>query len=197
MTCIIGLKDKKNKCVWMGADSLGSNGYSKNVQAQTKCFKYKEREDTVIGSTSTFRQIDLLKYDITLFPEIDKYKNVEINHEYMVTKFIPNLHNLFSKGFIEENKNGVVSGGNFIIGIKEELYEIQDDYSVLDNKDGYAAVGCGEDYAYASLFTTEGTEMEIKDRIIKALESAEKFSCGVQRPFTIINTMNNEVITVE
>jgi hypothetical protein len=197
MTCIVGLKDKKNKCVWMGADSLGSNSYTKNVQSQPKCFKYKEREDTVIGSTSTFRQIDLLKYNTTLFPKIDKYKNVEVNHEYMVTKFIPNLHSLFSTGFIEKNTNGIVSGGNFVIGVKEELYEIQEDYSVLDNKDGYAAVGCGKDHAYASLFTTEGTDMEPKDRVLKALESAEKFCCGVQRPFTIINTINNKMITVE
>ena len=28
MTCIVGFVDKKNDCVWMGADSLGSNGYT-------------------------------------------------------------------------------------------------------------------------------------------------------------------------
>lgn len=197
MTCIVGLKDKKNKCVWMGSDSLGSNSYTKVVQAQPKCFRYKEREDTVMGSTSTFRHIDLLKYDTTLFSELDKFKNVEINHEYMVTKFVPKLHNLFKDGLIEPTKNGVVEGANFIIGVKDRLYELQGDYSVMDNKDGYAAVGCGENHAYASLFTTEDMDMEAKDRIIKALESAEKFCCGVQRPFTIINTMNDEVVTVE
>ena len=197
MTCIVGVKDKKNNCVWMGADSLGSNGYTKSIQAQSKCFKYKERDDVVIGGTTTFRHLDLLKYNTSLFPEIDKYKNTEINHEYIVTTFIPNVHKLFESGFVEETKNGVKEGGNFLIGIKDQLFEVQSDYSVLDYKDGYASVGCGEEFANASLFTTEGTDMEIKDRIIKALEAAEKFSCGVQRPFTIINTMNNEVITVE
>jgi hypothetical protein len=197
MTCIVGVIDKKNKCVWMGSDSLCSNEYSKSVQSQTKCFKSKEREDTVLGGTTTFRHLDLLRYSTSLFPEVDKYRDIEINHEYIVTKFIPNVHKLFEEGFIEETKDGAKEGGNFLIGIKNQLYEIQDDYSVLEYKDGFSSVGCGEGYAKASLFTTEGTNMEIKDRIIKALESAEKFSIGVQRPFIIINTMNNEVITVE
>lgn len=36
MTCIVGFVDKENDCVWMGADSLGSNGYTKSVNTQHK-----------------------------------------------------------------------------------------------------------------------------------------------------------------
>lgn len=31
MTCIVGFVDKINNGVWIGGDSLGSNGYSKSV----------------------------------------------------------------------------------------------------------------------------------------------------------------------
>ncbi|MSA02249.1 hypothetical protein GKG47_09380 [Lactonifactor sp. BIOML-A3] len=74
MTCIIGYLDKKNKCTWIGCDSLGSNGYTKAVESQPKIFRNKVFENVIMGSTSTFRHIDLLKYSKELFDEIDKYK---------------------------------------------------------------------------------------------------------------------------
>lgn len=197
MTCIIGMLDKENDCVWMGADSLGSNGYSKSVERHPKVFRYKERDDTIMGSTSTFRQIDLLKYDTTLFDKCDKYENKEVDHEYMVTKFIPKLQKLFEDGGIEETKNGIKSAGNFLIGIKNQLFEVQSDYSVLSSIDGYSSVGCGEDFAVGSLYTTEKTELSCSERIIKALESAEHHSPGVQRPFIILNTKDDKVITID
>ena len=71
MTCIIGFVDKKNDCVWMGADSLGSNGYTKSVNTQPKVFHHDIFKNVVMGSTTTFRHIDLLKYSENLFPEVD------------------------------------------------------------------------------------------------------------------------------
>lgn len=95
MTCIIGFVDKKNDCVWMGADSLGSNGYTKSVNTQPKVFHHDVFKNVVMGSTTTFRHIDLLKYSENLFPEVDFYKDKEIDHRYIVKTFIPNLIALF------------------------------------------------------------------------------------------------------
>ena len=74
MTCIIGYLDAVNDCVWMGGDSLGSNGYTKEVNAQSKIFRNEVFKNVVMGSTSTFRHIDLLKYADSLFNEVDFYK---------------------------------------------------------------------------------------------------------------------------
>ena len=71
----------KNDCVYIGADSLGSNGYTKSVQSQPKVFRNDTFKDVVMGSTSTFRHIDLLKYSETLFPELDYYKKTEIDRQ--------------------------------------------------------------------------------------------------------------------
>ena len=90
MTAIVGFTDKKNNVTWIGSDSLGSNGFSKAVQANPKCFHNDTLKNVIMGSTSTFRHIDLLKYSETLFPEIDKYKikdgEVNIDHRYMVIR---------------------------------------------------------------------------------------------------------------
>ena len=62
MTCIVGVLDKANDCVWMGADSLGGNGYTKSVLNDPKLFRNENFKNVVMGSTTSFRHIDLLKY---------------------------------------------------------------------------------------------------------------------------------------
>ena len=55
MTCIIGYLDKKKNCVWMGCDSLESNGYTKSIQSQSKIYSNEIYNNIIMGSTSTFR----------------------------------------------------------------------------------------------------------------------------------------------
>lgn len=194
MTCIIGYIDKKEDCVWIGCDSLGSNGYTKTVESQPKIFRNEIFKNVIMGSTSTFRHIDLLKYSTNLFDELDKYKNTEIDHKYMVTKFIPKVHTLFTDGIYSKiNKD---NGANFIVGVADKLFEIQEDYSVLQPELGFCSVGCGESVAMGSLLTTKDDDLSIPDKIKKALETAENYCCGVQRPFRIINTKDEEEIVI-
>ena len=194
MTCIIGYVDKKENCVWMGADSLGSNGFTKSVENQPKVFKNSIFKNIIMGSTSTFRHIDLLKYSDKLFEEIDWYKKTELDHKYMVTKFIPNLIKLFDEGIKSEIDKA--KGANFIIGVGTKLFEIQQDYSVLEPLDEYASVGCGEYAAFGSLYSTKNLDISISEKIKIALESAEHHICGVQRPFRIINTKDDKEIVI-
>lgn len=198
MTCIIGFIDKTNECVWMGADSLGSNGYTQSIYTQPKVFHHDVFKNVVMGSTTTFRHIDLLKYSENLFPEVDFYKKKEIDHKYMVKTFIPNLINLFQnniKGEAETDR-----GANFLLGANNQLFEIQPDYSVLVPERGFAAVGCGGPVAMGSLITTTkyfGDNLSPKDHILYALRAATDYCCGVSGPFVIINTMNDEVLTFD
>jgi ATP-dependent protease HslVU (ClpYQ) peptidase subunit len=82
-------------------------------------------------------------------------------------------------------------GGVFLLGVDNQLFEIQSDYSVLQPSLGFSAVGSGEVAAMASLITTTN---HFKDKITPvehityALEAAEELCCGVQRPFYILNT---------
>ena len=114
----------------------------------------------------------------------------------MVTKFIPKIIELFKNNIThEEDKN---KGANFIVGVNNKLFEIQSDYSVLEPMDGMCAVGCGEYTAMGSLYSTKNDETKtIPERIQIALEAAEHCCCGVQRPFRIINTKNEDEIIIE
>ena len=187
MTCIVGLVDTVNHCVWIGGDSLETSLCSKSVEHTPKVFRNELFKNVVIGGTTSFRHLDLLRYSNDLFSEIDLYKNTIIDHRYMVTVFIPNVIKLFKEGVVSEEEQN--RGGSFIVGVNNKLFKIQEDYSVLEPEAGYCAVGCGEDIALGSLYTTEGLNWTPADRIKYALEAAEKFSSMVQRPFHILNTL--------
>lgn len=120
---------------------LGSNGYTKSVNTQPKVFHHDVFKNVVMGSTTTFRHIDLLKYSENLFPEVDFYKDKEIDHRYIVKTFIPNLIALFQNNIPSESETN--RGANFLLGAKNKLFEIQNDYSVLVPDRDFEAVGCG------------------------------------------------------
>ena len=195
MTCIIGMIDKENSCAWIGGDSLGSDGFTKSIQEPPKVFRNKVFTNVVMGSTNTFRHIDLLKYSKDLFKEVDFYKKTDIDHEYMVMEFVPNIIKIFKEGLPSYDEKA--RGANFLVGVKDKLFEIQEDYSVLQPARGFCSVGCGEYAAEASLYTTVGMNMPIVKRIEIALTAAESCCCGVQRPFKIINTKDDSEIVIK
>lgn len=166
LTCIIGFTDRENNISWIGGDSLGSDGYIKATEMPSKVFRNETFTNVLIGGTTTFRHLDLLKYSESLFDEIDWYKKANIDHKYMVTKFIPKVIELFKDGIIGEPETK--RGGNFIVATPGKIFEVQPDYSVLEPELGICSVGCG----------------------------AEQYCCGVQRPFRILCTDGSDEIVI-
>lgn len=189
MTCIIGFADPTNQISWIGGDSLGSNGYTKSINTASKVFKCASYPNVLMGGTGSFRHLDLLKYSENLFSKIDYYEHIRIDHKYMVTNFIPKVIELFKNGVVNENEKD--RGSNFIVALPGKVFEVQSDYSVLEPIQ-FCSVGSGEEVAMGSLLTTKDYDWSIKDKIFRALKCAEQYSCGVQGPFHIINTLGEE-----
>lgn len=194
MTCIIGFTDRQNAVSWIGGDSLGSDGYVKSAELPAKVFRNDTFKNVLIGGTTTFRHLDLLKYSKDLFDEVDLYKKTDLDHKFMVTQFIPKVIRLFKEGVI--GKIETERGGNFIVATPCRVFEIQPDYSVLEPEFGICAVGCGREVAMGSLITTKKMDIPPQDKIVMALEAAEQYCCGVQRPFRILCTDEREEIVV-
>ena len=196
MTCIIGFTDRKNGVSWIGGDSLGSNGYTKAEELPAKVFRNDTFKDVLMGGTTTFRHLDLLKYSTDLFDEVDLYRKSEIDHKFMVTKFVPRVIRLFGDGVIHEKAED--RGGNFIVATPKRVFEIQPDYSVLEPESGVCAVGSGYQVAMGSLLTTLGMkDIPPHEKIVMALEAAERVCCGVQRPFRLLCTDGRDEIVVK
>jgi len=194
LTCIVGLIHEG--VTYIGGDSLGSNSYSKTVRNDKKVFKLKGSDNAVIGYTSSFRMGQLLMYAPNLIDSRDNKDNL-INHEYLVTKFIPSVISIFDAGSYSKLNNSQKSGGEFLLGYKDKLYKIESDFQVGEPFLNYDACGSGEEFALGSLHSTNGTDLSPIQRVEKALRAASEFSTGVSAPYYILNTLDETVVYIE
>lgn len=196
MTCIIGIIDKKNSKVYMGCDSCASAGSDKIIRKDKKVFKSEYNPNFLIGFTSSYRMGQLLMYaEDKVFPsESDlKKNNIEVNHKFMVTQIIPKIQELFEEGGFGEKDEG----GEFLIAYKNQLYKIYSDFQVEESSIDYNACGCGEKYAVGSLFSLSNSKKDLIKKIHIGLQSATYFSGGVDKPFYIMNTVDDEILEFE
>lgn len=181
MTCIIGVVNKKNNNVIIAGDSAGSNGTNLTIRKDEKVFK---NGDFIIGCTSSFRMIQLLRFSFKP-PEL-KDKDI---YEYMCTDFIDAVRECFKKGgYLQKYSDGDEKGGQFLVGYRDRLFKIEDDFQVAENLNGIDCAGCGQDFALGALHALQGMIIPITDKVIRALEVSETLSIGVARPFIIKNT---------
>lgn len=182
MTCIVALSH--NGVVYMGADSYGSNGYTGTHVANPKCFKNGE---FLIGCTSSFRLIDILTHNFSV-PKVhdDEHSNPD---RFMRTVFIDAIRScLKTHGHITMD-SGTERGGNFLVGYRGKVYEVQPDFSVLNVPDYGGSVGSGEVAARGSLWTTKDIKgMKPEMRVLKALEAAEAVTSSVRGPFVQLSS---------
>ena len=158
MTCI--LATIHNNKVHMIGDMCGSNGFThKNYTKNVKVFTNK---DFLVGYTTCYRMGQILQYSWE--PPV---KSLDYSDDVYIYKHIVNS----LKAVFEANgfgcKNGIsFSGGNFLLGWKGRIFEMQDNISILEHEQ-FASVGCGEYFAEASMATQ--TELDIN------LDDPEKF----------------------
>ena len=182
MTCIVGLVDKGN--VYIGGDSAGVAGLSISIRNDEKVFV---NGPFIMGFTTSFRMGQLLQYKLT----IPKQTTNQSDMEYMVTDFIDSVRRCFAEnGFGKLPDKDHHEGGNFLVGYNGKLYNIDHDFQVGVPSLQYDAVGCGEDIAKGSLYSTKGKEPTA--RIKLALEAASTFSAGVAPPFKLVKQIKKK-----
>lgn len=181
MTCIVGFIDKKNGKVVIGGDSAGVGGLDIAIRRDVKVFKVG---DFVIGCTSSFRMIQLIRFSFKppkYYPDTDLY-------EYMCTTFVDTLRICFKNGGFARRNNDEESGGTFLVGYKDRLFEIEEDYQVAENYDLFNSCGCGAKYALGALMAIKDNEWIPEDKIRLALQIATHFSAGVRPPYVFETT---------
>jgi ATP-dependent protease HslVU (ClpYQ) peptidase subunit len=176
MTCIVALK-QDNK-VWMGADSAGVGGSSLHVRVDPKIYRVGTM---LIGFTTSFRMGQLLGYKLKM-PDHDPRHDIA---RYMATDFIDACRNCLKDGGFAKKESEVEIGGTFLVAYSGRIFQISSDYQVGERTDPYNAVGCGEDIALGSLYTSSGIILDPKERIMKALEAAATYSSSVRAPFFV------------
>ena len=189
MTCIVGLVN--NGKVYIGGDSAEIAGYNLRIRADEKVFK---NGPFIMGFTTSFRMGQLLRYKFEppkhLFDDdgklIDTYK-------FMATTFIDSVRKCLKDGGYAQKDKDQEWGGTFLVGYRDRLFIIEDDYQVGESVDKYDTVGCGQQIALGSLDATGmanrfgNFKQSPKERVEIALSAAEKYSAGVRGPFVVLN----------
>lgn len=176
MTCIVSYKTK-NK-VYMGADSIGSNGHQKGERKDSKLFK---KGEMLIGYTSSFRMGQLLKWKLKL-PEHPKKMSIE---EYMNTLFIDEVINCFTVNGFTQIKENTKSGGTFLVAYKGRVFCIHDDFQVGEDSSCISACGSGEDTAKGAMAALLKYDKKINPKKLLqiALEITSQKIVSVGGPF--------------
>ncbi|MDX1641848.1 MAG: hypothetical protein R3220_09125 [Balneolaceae bacterium] len=159
----------------MGGDSCGSSPYSWQTVGNPKVFKV---QDFLIGCTSSFRMIDLLAYNL----KVERSHPDDSDDLFMRTTFIEGVRKCLKDGGYGKDSEG----GNFLVGYNKRLYEVQNDYSILNCPEWGASVGSGEDAARGSLWTTRN-DKDPKKRVLTALEAAEAVVPSVRGPMIVLD----------
>lgn len=194
MTCIIGFTDKSNNITYMGCDSCVSWDYTNatiNLDKK-KVFKLKDINNVLVGFSGSIRDLNLLHYATGL---IDKKDEHNIDEEYIITYFIPQIvKTIESNGRCYASNNQKLMDSVFLVAYKDKLWKISNDYSVCSTTDNFDAVGSGSYHALASMETMSSINMTPIEKIHKALQVASKFVSSVAPPFYILNTKDDEII---
>lgn len=179
MTCIVAVKHGTR--VYLGGDSAASSGYDSYARADEKVFT---NGDFILGFTTSFRMGQLLRYNL----EVPKQPVKMGDLKYVSTIFIDSVRNCLKNGGFARKINENESGGNFLVGYKQEIYEIQEDYQVAKPLADYHAIGCGASYALGAMFCARNLSSVLSPKrlITLALKAAAEYSSYVKEPFHII-----------
>lgn len=185
MTCIVAIKDKGK--IYFGADSYLSDSDT-DIAYPIKSPKVFKNGPFIFAYCGSVRAGKVFQYDLELpNPDLD---NLD---KYMNREFITALMDCAERNKlvidISKDSNGNETENDvadLIVGIGGRLFEIQAHVQAVEHYENYVALGSGLKFALGSLYTTEGLDVEPKERLKLALESAAKYAMSVGKPFNYL-----------
>jgi ATP-dependent protease HslVU (ClpYQ) peptidase subunit len=181
MTAIVAVRDERRNLIYLGADSLASNGFQSSRVSDPKIF---QKGEFLIAYAGSFRSGQVLAYRFQPppLPKTDKRL-----FPYMVNEFTEALRESLGKaGRIRKDMEQESAGMlEFLVAVRGHIYAFQEDFSVLEPGDGYAAAGSGESYCVGSLHSTKSLKIHPERRVRLALEAASHHDPNVGPPFVI------------
>lgn len=188
MTTIVAVRCSDR--IVMGGDSAGCNSSGLvELRSDPKVFK---RDGYLMGYTTSFRMGQILRYWAEL-PEPSKSGDL---HAFMVRDFIPAIRDAYlehgfaktfgrgeTKGEKNYSESGQAWGGQFLVGVRESLFIVHEDFQVGEPLLPHFAIGSGALVAFGALFAT--ADLAPEERVQIALESAVEHTSCVRPPFVL------------
>jgi ATP-dependent protease HslVU (ClpYQ) peptidase subunit len=181
MTAIVAVRDERRNIICLGADSLASNGMQSTLVADPKIF---QKGEFIIAYAGSFRSGQLLAYRFQPPPLPKKPSRLL---PYMVNEFGDALRETLGKAgrIRKEMEQENAWPMDCLVAVRGRIFALQEDFSVLEPSDGYAAAGSGENFCIGSLHSTKAINMQPERRVRLALEAAATHNPNVGPPFVI------------
>ncbi|GAA0392874.1 hypothetical protein [Streptomyces luteireticuli] len=187
MTVIVGLVHEER--VHLGGDSAGISGSRLTVRKDPKVFR---NGPYAMGFCGSFRMGQLLHHAF----KAPKPKG-DLDR-FMTTKFVNKLRTCLKEAGWARKESEQEQGGTFLVGIYGRLFIVYGDYQVAEPADGYAAVGCGNEFALGAFHATATTDLAPRERLTVALAAAGHHSTDVSEPFTYTTApAHSELLRIE
>lgn len=178
--------------VWMGGDSAAvDQGHYLALAAAPKVF---EVGPLVIGYTSSFRMGHALQHRLKVpdnlpvalgrpldLEELDRWMNVE---------FMDQVRQVMRDCGYMKRDNEREQGGQFLVGVRGQLYFLDDDFHALRHRAPYAACGSGVSACLGALHVmaqlAARQPVPPAHMVRHALEAAEACVATVRGPFHVV-----------
>lgn len=202
MTCIAGMVYDGGVC--MAADSMHSNSYEEFDSKIPKIFTRRFRENVydkkgelikekwnelLIGYTTSTRMGQILQYG-EMQSEVpalfgaglpDYNGGDQLKYIFNLVEHFRWLFNDY--GFLKETDDGESEGGTFLLGIFNKLFLIQDDFSIIEPRELYEAIGSGAEVAKGALWYActheDDLDFDPAEVVFQAVQAATDHCNGV------------------
>lgn len=178
MTCVVAcVRDGK---VYMGSDSAAASDTEISTQIRPKVFS---NGDFLIGYCHSFRLGQIVEYHFKPPKIISDSDEHDFLIKFMVKHFIPALRACLTENCYPSLLDEA-NGWSLIVGVRGNIFIIEDDFNVSSYDRDYHAIGSGSPYALGALEALSTDEdMHPLDYLNLALMAAEKHSPSVASPF--------------
>jgi len=176
MTCIAAISH--NGKVYMGGDSAAVDE-NFNVISSRKESKVFIKSNFIIGFAGSFRFGKVVQYSFTP-PKPDNYDELD---RFLNTSFIDSLRDACDIAKVDPSSED--DSSEMLVGVGGRLFEFCNDWHFGEDINNFNAIGSGSSFALGSLYSTRRIKSQ-SARILTALESSEKFSSSVRKPFNIL-----------
>lgn len=175
MTATAGLVHKGR--VYMAADSAGVAGHAITIRKDPKAFV---NGSYVIGFSGSFRGGQLMRFlDL---PEPPRGRKLDA---FMVCDFTDALRESFDNaGFLETSSGVHGSDSHLLVGVRGRLFEIAPDFQAGESRDGYMAIGVGDDLVCGALYAMRNQDRPPREKLDIAIRAAAHHSGAVCAPIT-------------
>jgi len=176
MTCIAAIAHGGK--VYMGGDSAAADD-NLHIVSSRKESKVFIKDKFIIGFAGSFRFGKVVQHSFEP-PTPKNYDNLD---KFLNTEFVDVLRDACELAKVDPSSEE--DSSEMLVGIGGRLFEFCNDWHLGEDINNFNAAGSGTAFALGSLYSTRRIKSP-NARIKLALESAERFSSSVRRPFTIL-----------